>query len=328
MVRVTALGSLPGMQVGPGVRLALESTPDLAWLPEFPQRGPWAAIPGRGTALLEGLGAAWGAGEWRLASTPGVDQRRARATLRDDLDVLAEHAEGFSGPLKVSVPGPWTMAAGLFRPLGGRVLGDRGARRDVAGALAEGTRGLLGEVARLVPGATVALQVDEPSLPAVVAGGIPTEGGYFRHRPVEVAEVAELMGPFAGLAGRSLVHSCAPGVPVRLLTGKGRHGAGFAGVSLDATLLRSGESEALAEALEAGAEVYLGVLGASEEPSVDVAVRRALEVLRPLELGDVAADGLWLTPTCGLVGAPVRRVPRLLDALRAAAPLVDEALRR
>ena len=327
MVRATALGSLPGTDVTGGVRLALEATPDLPWLPELPARGPWAAMPGRGTALLEGLGAEWTAGEWRLAAVSGVDQRRARATLRDDLDRLEENAHGLTGALKVAVPGPWTMAAGLLRPLGGRVLGDRGARADVAGSLAEGVRGLVAEVARRVSGVEVVLQVDEPSLPAVMAGAIPTEGGYFRHRAVDRAEVAERLAEFAGLAPRTLVHSCAPGAPVGLLTHE-PGGAGFGGVSLDATLLRPADADALAAAVEAGHEVFLGVIGATEEPSIDLMVRRALGLLRPLELGDVLAVRLWLTPTCGLAGASVGAVSPLLAALGRAAGLIDEQLRR
>ena len=39
--------------------------------------------------------------------------------------------------------------------------------------------------------ATLLLQIDEPSLPAVLSGAVPTEGGYFRHRAVEASEAAE-----------------------------------------------------------------------------------------------------------------------------------------
>lgn len=327
MVRVTSVGSLPGRDVAAAVRLVLDATPDLPALPELPARGPWAGIVGRGTALLEGLGAELAAGEWSLAATPGIDQRRARATLRDDLDVLEEEAHGWAGSLKVQAPGPWTLAAALFRPLGGRVLGDRGARTDLAESLAEGVRGLLAEVRRRLPAATVVLQIDEPGLPAVLGGRVPTEGGFFRHRPVEEAEVAGRLATLTGLGVSSVVHCCTAGVPISLLSRPEPHGAGFAALGLDVTLLDTPALDAVAEAVQAGAGIHLGVLGALEEPSVDLAVRRALDPLRPLELGPVLADALWLTPTCGLAGAPVARVPRVLAALRQAAPLVDERLR-
>ena len=327
MVRVTALGSLPGTDVGAGVRVALEATPDLAWLPEFPHRGPWAALPGRATAFLSGLGAELAAGEWKLASVPGVDQRRARAALADDLSHLEEAGDGFTGRLKVAVPGPWTTAASLFLPLGGRVLGDRGARADVAASLVEGVKEVVTAIERRLPGVEVVVQVDEPSLPAVLAGRVPTEGGFFRHRSVTPQEVAEALAQVAGLAPATVLHCCAPGVDIALVTGSGRHGAGFGGVSLDVTLLGSGDLDAVSAAVEAGREVYLGVLGATEQTSVDVAVRRTLTALGRLQLGPALADRLWLTPTCGLAATPVSGVTPLLDALRRAAPLVDEALR-
>lgn len=327
MAGVTGLGSLPGRAVAAGVRLALEVAPGLPWWPEFPERGPWAGVIGRGAGVLAGLDAEWSAGEWRLAARPGVDLRRARATLRDDLDILEEQAHAWPGRLKVQVVGPWTLAAALLRPRGGRVLGDRAARADVAASLAQGTSDLLAQVARRLPDAELVLQVDEPSLPAVLGGGVPTEGGYFRHRAVDAPEAAERLAALSGLTGASLVHCCAPGAPVGLLVGRGRDGAGFTGVSLDATLVTPAELDAVAAAVEAGTDLFWGVLGAGDEPSVDLAAARVLEPLRPLGLGNALADRLWLTPTCGLAGAPPARVPRLFDALARAAAQADERLR-
>ena len=327
MVKVTGLGSLPGSAVDAGVRLALEAAPDLPWWPEFPDRGPWAGIIGRGAALLTGLAAEWSAGEWRLADRPGVDLRRARATLRDDLDVLEEQAHGWPGRLKLQVVGPCTLSAALLRPRGGRVLGDRSARADVAASLAQGAADLVADVARRLPDAQLVLQVAEPSLPAVLGGGIPTEGGYFRHRSVDAGEAAERLAALAGLTDASVVHCCAPGAPVDLLVRRGRHGAGFTGISLDGTLVDRHELDAVAAAVESGVDVFWGVLGAGEEPSVDLAVARVLGPLRPLELGDALAERLWLTPTCGLASAPVARVPRVFEALRRAAAQADERLR-
>lgn len=328
MVGVTGLGSLPGTDLAAGARLAVEATPDLPWLPEFPARGPWAGIIGRGAALLEGLDAGLDAGEWKLAPVAGIDLRRGRAALRDDLDVFEEAAHGWAGPVKVSVTGPWTLASSLMLPLGGRVLGDRAARRDVTQALVAGVSGLVAEVARRLPGAAVRVQVDEPSLPAVLAGRVPTEGGYFRHRAVDLPEVADALAGFAGLTEDALLHCCAPDVPVELVLDEGRHGAGFAGVSLDGTLLDQTALDALGPRIEAGRTLYLGVVrvgGASAGP--DPLVRRAIGLLRPLELGGRLADRLWLTPACGLAGEAVGDVPRVFDVLARAATLVDEALR-
>lgn len=327
MTGVTGLGSLPGMEVRAGVRLGLEDA-SLPWLPEWPARGPWAGMIGRASGLLEGLPTELAAGEWKLAAASGVDARRAKATLRNDLDVLEEEAQGVAGAFKVSVCGPWTLAASLFRPLGGRVLGDRGARRDVAQSLAAGVAGLLDDLRRRLPRLDVRLQVDEPSLPAVLAGRVPTEGGYFRHRAVEEAEIAESLALFSSLTSDALVHCCAPDVPIGLLAASGRHGAGFAGVSVDGSLLGRPGWDAVAAAVEAGASLYLGVADAREAASgVDTSTRRALGWLRPLELGPVLADRLWLTHTCGLAGAAASDVRPGFANLARAAEHVDEALR-
>lgn len=325
MTGSTGLGSLPGTDYGAAVRLALVDA-DLPWLPELPARGPWSGTVGRGVALLSGLAGEWSAGEWRLSSASGVDVRRARATLRDDLDVFEENAQGYAGPLKVSVCGPWTLAASVFRPLGGRVLGDRGARRDVAQSLAAGVAELLVELGRRLPALDLRLQIDEPSLPAVLGGEVATEGGYFRHRAVGEEEAASLLSAFSALTPDSLVHCCAPRAPLGMLTTAGRDGAGFAGISLDGSLLRAEDWDALGARVESGTALYLGVSDARTAEGVDQITGRALGWLRPLELGPTLADALWLTHRCGLAGADPRAVRQQLEALRRSAAQVDEAL--
>jgi hypothetical protein len=322
-VRTSAIGSLPGTDLGAGVRLALEAV-SVPWLPEFPARGPWAGMVGRALGLLDGLGAELSAGEWRLAAVPGVDQRRARAALRDDLDVLEENAQGLTGPLKVAVTGPWTLAASVFRPLGGRVLADRGARRDVAQSIAAGVRDLVADVERRLPGVEVLVQVDEPALPAVLAGAVPTEGGYFRHRAVDRPEAVELLRELGG----HVLHCCAPGLDVGLVLGP--HGAGFTGVALDQDLLSRAAWDALAPLVEDGKELWLGAAPtASGVPlSADALTRRVLGALRPLELGPVVLDRVVLTPACGLAGWTPAAVSAVLRALRTTAERMDEELSR
>lgn len=309
-MRTSGLGSLPGIDVAAGVRLALEAV-DVPWLPEFPARGPWAGMFGRSLGLLEGLGAELSAGEWRLASVPGLDQRRARATLRDDLDMLEENAQGLTGPLKVSVTGPWTLAAATFRPLGGRILGDRGARRDLAQSLGVGVRDLVAEVARRLPGVEVLLQVDEPSLPAVLAGAVPTEGGYFRHRSIDRPEVVELLRELPG----HVLHCCAPGLDVDLVVGP--HGAGFRAVSLDLDLMTRPQWDAVAALVEADGELWLGAAptASGQATDADALTRRVLGALRPLGPGPVLDERVVLTPACGLAGWTPASVSAQLRAL-------------
>ena len=63
---------------------------------------------------------------------------------------------------------------------GERVIVDDGARRDLVDSLAEGIRLHVASVRSLVPGAQLVLQVDEPSLPTVLAGRLPTSSGLGR----------------------------------------------------------------------------------------------------------------------------------------------------
>lgn len=325
MVGVAGLGSLPGTDMDAAFRLVFDEPGVLPTFPELPARGPWASITGKGTALLVGLNAEYSASQWRLASHPGIDARRAKATLRDDLDRAEEVAAGYSGPLKVTVPGPWTMAASLFLPLGGRVLGDAGARRDLAYSLAEGVAGYLAEVAMRFSDAQLVLQVDEPALQSVLSGSVPTQGGYFRHSRVADEEAATYLSLLASLAERSVLHSCAPELPIGLVTGSGRDGGGFTGVSLDATL--GYDVNEVSAAVEKGKELFWGIADPQGEQTVDDYVRLALPGLLSLELGPVLADRLWLTPTCGLASTRPERVRPMFAALAKAAAVVDERLR-
>ena len=166
----TGIGSLPGTDIAEAQRVVLGELPELPYLPELPARGPGADLIGRTAGLLVELPVELYAGQWRVAARPGRELRRARDLMERDLDQLAEQAEGYTGPVKIQAAGPWTLAAALDLPIGGRLLRDPGAVRDLTGSLAEGLRAHVTEVRRRLPGATVLLQLDEPSLPAVLAG--------------------------------------------------------------------------------------------------------------------------------------------------------------
>jgi len=108
----TGVGSLPGADVRAAVGMVVDELPVFVHLPELPDRGPHAVLTGRAVGLLAGLGADLQPAGWRLtgssigASGGGLDQRRARSLLGEDLDVLEEHTQGCDGRLKVQVCGP------------------------------------------------------------------------------------------------------------------------------------------------------------------------------------------------------------------------------
>ncbi|HRL79947.1 MAG TPA: hypothetical protein PLK46_06410 [Propioniciclava sp.] len=323
MMHTSGLGSLPGTDVAGGVRFALEAA-SLPWLPEFPARGPWAGMIGRTLGMLEGIGAALLAGEWSLTAIPGVDQRRARATLRDDLDVLEENAQGLTGPLRITATGPWTLAATTLAPRGGHVLKDASARRDLAQSLAAGLTDLRAQVERRLPGTTATLQIDEPLLPAVLGGDVRTESGYARYTAVEAEEV---IGALAGLHG-DVLHCCAPGLDPAIVVGE--HGAGFRGLALDEGLLSRADLDTLGPLLESGRELWLGCADARtlRAPHADALTATVLGDLRALEWGPRAATAVVLTPSCGLASWPIDQIGPLFAALRTAAERLEAELAR
>jgi methionine synthase II (cobalamin-independent) len=314
----TGVGSWPGEDFAEALRIVLGELPDLPHLPELPARGAIAGLTGRGAATITELGFDLQPAGWRLTDATGVDQRRARSLLQQDLDALEEQTQGFTGELKVQLVGPWTLAATVEKPRGDKVLADHGARRDLGQALAEGVRDHVAEVRRRVPGAEVLLQLDEPLLPSVLAGKVPTASGFGRHRSVDRPEASQLLEAVIGAADCPVVvHSCAADPPLGLL-----RGAGAAGLSLDLGVLAAGQYDDLARALEDGDRVLLGVVPtvAEHAPTARAATERALRLLDMLGLGpDEVGDQLVLTPACGLAGATPDRARAALTACREAA---------
>ena len=312
-MRATGVGSMPGEDFTRAVQVVLDALPDLAHLPELPARGPIADLTGRGVALVADLGFDLQPVGWRLTDAAGIDHRRARSLLSQDLDVLEDLAQGYAGQLKVQVAGPWTLAATVEKPRGDKVLSDLGARRELAQALAEGVRTHLADVRRRVPDASLILQLDEPVLPAVLAGAVPTSSGFSRHRSVKPPEAAEALGWVLEAAGATptVVHCCAADVPINLL-----RQASAGGVSVDLAVLGASAIDELGSALDDGAQVHLGVVPSTGEqvPTTKATVERVLRLLDMIgfDPGEVS-DRLVLTPSCGLAGATAAYA---VDALR------------
>lgn len=311
----TGIGSWPGEDFAEALRIVLGELPDLPHLPELPARGAAAGLTGRGAAVVGELGFDLQPAGWRLTDASGIDQRRARSLLQQDLDELEEQTQGYQGELKVQLVGPWTLAATVEKPRGDKVLADHGARRDLAQALAEGVRDHVADVRRRVPGARMLLQLDEPLLSSVLAGKVPTASGFGRHRSVDRPEASQLLEAVIGAAGCPVVvHSCAADPPLELL-----RGAGAAGLSIDLGVLAAGQYDDLARALESGERILLGVVGtvAEHPPTARSATERTLRLLDMLGLDpDEVGDQLVLTPACGLAGATPDRARAVLTACR------------
>jgi hypothetical protein len=321
----TGVGSLPGTDIAEAQRVVLGELPDLPHLPELPARGPGADLIGRSAGLLVGLPVELYAARWRAAGRAGLDLRRTLDLLERDLDQMTDQADGYTGPFKVQSAGPWTLAAEIDLPIGGRMLRDPGAVRDLTGSLAEGLAGHVAEVRARVPGASVVLQLDEPSLPAVLAGRVPTESGFSVLPPVESATAAESLRTVVEAAGVPvIVHCCAPGVPVDLV-----RSAGAAAVGLDLALVT--DLDPLGEALDAGLGLLAGAVpttvpdGGPPPSSAEVADRvRELWSRLGFPLSTVA-DQVVVTPACGLAGATAEYARAALRACREAGQrLADE----
>jgi methionine synthase II (cobalamin-independent) len=311
----TGVGSMPGTDIAEALRLALGELPDLPYLPELPDRGAGADLIGRGATFLAELPVEIQPSGWRLTAHPGRDLRRARDFLARDLDELERHAGAHAGVLKVQLVGPWTLAAGVELPSGHRVVSDHGAVRDLAAALGEGLRAHLADLAQRLPAASVVVQLDEPSIPAVLAAAVPTPSGFGTVRSVEPGVVAQRLRDVLDVvpSGARVVHCCAAGAPVALL-----RAAGADAVSLDASLLGDRDIDALGEAVDAGTSLWLGVVpGVDAEISLDPVLDRILRMWRAFGFPDEQlAESVVPTPACGLAGASPSYVRRALAVLR------------
>ena len=308
MTAATGIGSHPGDDAtayAEAVRVVLgELGEALPYVPEVPGRGAGAAMTGRAVAVATDLAFDLQPAGWRLTDREGVDQRRARSLLAQDLDQVEEQAQDYTGAFKTQIAGPWTLAATVERPRGDRVLADNGARRELAQALAEGVRRHLADLRSRVPGVDRwVVQVDEPALAAVLAGRVPTASGFGRHRSVEPPEASAalqwVLDAVVDTGGEPWVHSCARGTPLALV-----RGAGARGLAVDPAMLTPADHDVLAEALEAGESVALGVVP-TVDPESSVTDAMATEsVVRWLDMVGLEPTGqLVVSPACGLAGA-------------------------
>lgn len=329
----TLIGSLPGASPWEATRIVRGELPDLPILPEFPGRGPGADMIGRTMSMV-----ARTAGEFSVETTPtgwrlgssrshslSASVRRGLAWLGEDLDAAELSFNEYDGLFKISMVGPWTLAATVELANGELFLSDPGATRELQAALAETVVSQLQQVAKRLPRAQLVLQLDEPALTGVLGGQIPTASGLNRYSPLGGQEA---VGPLAAAVAAAQsagaltgFHSCARSVPVKLL-----RNAGAQFISLDLTLWPNKElarefaDTDLGEYLDTGGVLFAGLdaLALAETPGSE------RQLLSPL-VGLLARLGipagtvpgqLVVTPRCGLAGAEdldtVRSVCELL----------------
>jgi methionine synthase II (cobalamin-independent) len=208
------------------------------------------------------------------------------------------------------------MAASLELQVGGRLLRDPGAVRDLTDSLAEGLRRHVAEVRKRMPRASILLQLDEPSLPTVIAGHVPTESGLSVYRAVDGPDAATALRTITEAVGVPVVvHCCAPDVPLQVV-----RDAGAVAVALDLALLK--DLDPLGELLEAGLGLFAGA-AATMPPSDGRAPSSAKIAERVRELWTRLSfppgrlpEQVVVTPACGLAGASEKYARAVLEACR------------
>lgn len=321
--RGTGIGSLPGTDSRESARLIAGECSDFIHLHELPLRGPGADMIGRTGGMLSAVSREFSVETtprgWRFVNHAGKDTRRSQSFLNEDLDALEDVTQGYAGPLKLQVAGPWTLAAVIELASGERALKDPSAYRDIAAALQEAIRMQVEQVSRRVPSASVVVQVDEPALVQVLEGSIGTASGLSAYDAIDeqVASpiLAGVMSAISEAGATPGIHCCAAQPPISLLAGTG---AAF--LSLD--LLREPDEDQLGAAWEGGMGLLAGTVPAvgqraesdtrASAPVRELASRLGLDDARYLAQ-------VVVTPTCGMAGASPQWVRAAYHSVQAAA---------
>ena len=335
----TAVGSMPGTDVQQTCRVVFGELPDLPYLPELPERGPGADVIGRTAALLVDMPVQTTVRGWKLADRPGKDMTRAAGYLSQDLDTMEEVAEGFAGVVKIQVCGPVTLAAWLELPHGlDPALSDQGAFGDLTASLAEGLAAHVADVRKRVSAAAVVVQLDEPSLPAALAGRVPTASGLNFVRALEPVNASQALRTVltaagsspAGSASGTVVHCCAGRPPFREMADAGASAIGF-----DLSLLRNADIDLVAELAESGMALMVGALPTTAAQRLvsgpPLPARRTAEAVVGLwrKTGltpEWLAEQIVVTPACGLAGVSPMAARAALEHCREAARIAAEMI--
>lgn len=306
---------MPGTDPVEASRVVAGELPQLPYLPELPARQVGADMIGRTAGLLIDLPVEVVPSGYRVTAHPGRDVRRALDLMARDLDAVQEVLDG--APLvKIQVVGPWTLTAGVELARGHRVLTDSGALREFTESLCEGLARHVAEVAART-GASVLVQLDEPTLPAVLTGSLSTPSGFGMVAPVPEAEARDVLATVIDAARTATdqpvaVHCCDRRPPMALC-----RDAGADIVSIDLTTLDRTLADELGETWDAGTTMFLGLVPSVDPPSPVTLLDLAEPALTMVDRLGFARS--WLaeravpTPTCGLAGATSAWAKRALS---------------
>lgn len=323
---------MPGTDPAEACRVVFGELPDLPHLPELPNRGPGADITGRTAAVLVGMPVQTTPRGWKLTDRPGRDMTRSAGYWSQDLDTLEEVASGYSGPLKIQVCGPWTLAATLELTYSvNPALADLGAVADLATSLAEGLAAHAADVRKRVPGATLIVQLDEPVLPAALAGRVPTASGLSVVGAIDQATASQRLATvLSAPSAFTVVHCCAGPAPFPEIKE-----AGADAVSFDLAALQTRDIDNVGELGEAGLAFFVGALPTSAAQRLvsgpPLAPRQtAKDVVTLWRHTGLAATQLArqivITPACGLAGLSPAAARASLEHCREAARIAPEMI--
>lgn len=276
------LGELPGTSITEAADIIQGETGDLLHLPQLPSRGLGADAIGRSVGLIDALTVARGARSWVLSARPSRLTYRTRDYLSMDLDTCEEVWGTSQDHIKIQVVGPWTLGARIELPNGHRVLTDRGAMRDLTGALILGIQEHAADVSRRFR-AQVSVQIDEPDLVAIAAGRLEGTSTFDTIRAVNAADITErLSGVFDAVRGEGIEHTYLN------LTGQTplwevARGAGAETVQVTLDRVTGNEQlDGFGETITGGVRIGLGITGPEDrvDELQELPRVRAVEVAR------------------------------------------------
>jgi methionine synthase II (cobalamin-independent) len=325
----SGIGSWPGTSPRQAAEIVVGELADaLAHIVELPARGVGADAIGRAGALLIDVAIDTVPRGYRVAARPGAVTRRAASLLDEDVDALEEAWElaglrGSGRPVKVQAPGPITLAAELELANGHRAITDPGAVRDLAASLAEGVAVHRAALSRRLD-TPVAVQFDEPSLPAALGGRLTGVTALTPVDPLDEARASAVLDScVTAVDADVLLHSCAPELPWNLL-----QGSAIGAVAVDAATLHSADLDGIAAFVESGRTIVLGVVTASapaRRPSVEEVAAAVVAVTDRLGFARSAlADRIGITPACGLAAATPQWARTAIGLARQAADAFAE----